>query len=486
MKKILFLLTLVLLSGLSFATSFYPADGATEAPYDCTLKVTLDEDFTPDKDFTVTIADESGNIIDTIKRFDEVQTFADGTQINVGPQLILGSGKEFIIQPHYGIIKPSSKYSVTFNDKVFSFTTKAGPQVKDTVTVSNSSRADFASIQGALDFISGLEGTYTIKVAPGSYYELLRYTGTANVIIQGDTSDYGQATQISYINCNDMNGSQSTRVSFYFTGANLILENLTFTNLADGQKAYITTNPYPSGNAQAETLFFAKGDGHTLTAYNCSFKGHQDTMQISGKCWFYHCYVEGDVDFIWGTADVALFESCYLRCLRYVKDRAYIFETRVGSQENPIVPKGFVLYNSIVTVDKNQLAFYGRRATAKEKAKSPYYDNAAIINTHFTGEGNVHSQKWYVGKEPVFFGDSSNVGWKEYNVSFDHLVGNPNGRWKDSADISPKVYKKEYSNRDQIMNRVFNTDTGKYQADKEKYWDLNATAKERGYPVPKK
>ena len=71
MKKILFcLLCLVLITSVSFAISFYPADGAVNAPYDTVLKISLDEDFSPDKDFTVTMADESGNVIDTIKRFD--------------------------------------------------------------------------------------------------------------------------------------------------------------------------------------------------------------------------------------------------------------------------------------------------------------------------------------------------------------------------------------------------------------------------------
>lgn len=500
MKKIaLSLLCLCCIFALP-AQTLYPAHEALDAPFDAQLQITFAENPVVAADAKVEIYDSEGILVDTILAQDETQVFADESVVNVGAQLIRTENNTVYITPHNGKLKPGATYSVKFPGiENWQFTTKALTKTfvdGAILTVNNAPEkndADFASIQAALDAVSALQGTYTLAIAPGTYYELLHYNGTANIIIQGPKDNKrGDNVIIQYINCNDLNKGQKERVSFYFNGekANLVLENVTLINLADSEKVYSSALKYPSGNAQAETIFFHNGKGHTLTAYNSTFKGHQDTMQISGKCWFYDCYIEGDVDYIWGYVDVALFENCELNCLRYKKDRAYIFECRVGLQTENIVPKGFVLYNSTVNVARRQTAFYARRATAVEKAKTPYYDQCALVNVAFKGEGSVHPMKYYVGKPPRFEGDSSHIGWKEYNVTFDDLQGTKptaetaDKRYKDSGDISKKIYKKEYANRDVIMNRVFNKETGKYQADTETYWDVNALAQERGYAVP--
>ena len=42
---------------------------------------------------------------------------------------------------------------------------------------------------------------------------------------------------------------------------------------------------------------------------------HQDTLQINGQAYLSNCYIEGDVDFMWG-AGPCFFENCRLRALR--------------------------------------------------------------------------------------------------------------------------------------------------------------------------
>ncbi len=480
-------------SAAAFSQTLFPANGAKDAFYDGSLSVTFAENAQISADTKVEILDENGNTVDVISAADEKQFFADGTEVAVGAQLLLKNKNTVLITPHNYKIEPGKTYSVKYPGiDEWKFTTKAKVEPKETITVDASrtdeNKADFISIQAALDSVADKEGTYTISLAPGLYYELLHYQGTANIILQGPKDNKrGDNCVIQYINCNDLNGGQSTRVSFFFNGADLTLENVTLINSADGEAVYSSAVKYASGNAQAETIYFRSGNGHHLAAYNSSFKGHQDTMQVSGKCWFYNCYIEGDVDFIWGTADVALFEECDLYCLRYVKDRAYIFETRVGSADNPLVPKGFVLYNSTVEIAKRQTAFYARRATAVEKAKTPYYDQCAIVNVKFKGEGDFNDMRWYVGKPPRATESPAHVGWKEYNVTFKELKGkkpaNTEKRYKDAGDIDKKTYKNEYSTRDQIMNRVFNTESKTYQADEATPWNINQYAIERGYTV---
>ena len=86
--------------------------------------------------------------------------------------------------------------------------------------------------------------------------------------------------------------------------------------------------------SQAEALYFAGGSAFTLAAFNSSFSSNQDTIQTSGRNWFYNCYIEGNVDFIWGTADAALFESCSLRFINDVGGGAAsysLFVARTGA-----------------------------------------------------------------------------------------------------------------------------------------------------------
>jgi len=498
MKKIVLGAMAAMLSLSAYAQTLYPANGSKDAAYDSQLVLTFDAAQTISSDTQVQILDASGKVVDVINAKDEVQNFTSGADVYVGPQLIRAEGNNVFVTPHNGKIKPQTAYTVKYPGVAsWSFTTKAAPSVNSVITVNNSTsadnKADFHSIQAALDAAAAApKGTYTISLAAGKYYELLRYTGESDIILQGPKDNKrGDNCVIEYINCNDLNKGQKERVSFYFQGnADLTLENVTLINSADGEKVYSSAVQYASGNAQAETIFFHNGKGHHLTAYNSSFKGHQDTMQISGKCWFYNCYVEGDVDYVWGYVDTALFEECDFNCVKYVKDRAYLFECRVGLKEEKLCPKGMVLFNSTVNVEENQTAFFARRATAVEKAKTNYYDQCAIINVKFQGPGSFNPMCYYVGKAPQFEGDSSNIGWKSYNVDFKNLTGKvkptketANKRYKDSAEITKKLYKAEYANRDLIMNRVFNKETGKYEADTEYAWDINQVARDRGYNV---
>jgi pectin methylesterase-like acyl-CoA thioesterase len=139
--------------------------------------------------------------------------------------------------------------------------------------------------------------------------------------------------------------------------------------------------------AQAEALDFAGGAAFTLAAFNSSFLSNQDTIQTSGRNWFYNCYVEGNVDFIWGSADAALFENCSLRFVNDLGGAAATYSlfvartgTTIAAGANGAVGKGYVLLNSTVSVDANVTAFFGRDA-----GSGTFYDQAALINVAFAG-----------------------------------------------------------------------------------------------------
>ena len=88
----------------------------------------------------------------------------------------------------------------------------------------------------------------------------------------------------------------SGSASFFIDGDDFTAENITFQNTAG-----------PVGQAVA-----ARISGDRATFINCRFLGFQDTLYTYGansRQYYLKCYIEGTVDFIFGSS-TALFDSC--------------------------------------------------------------------------------------------------------------------------------------------------------------------------------
>ena len=77
------------------------------------------------------------------------------------------------------------------------------------------------------------------------------------------------------------------------------LENLTVHNLT------------PHGGTQAEAL---RVNGDRCILRDCDFLSFQDTLLLTGRVYVTNCYIEGDVDFIWGQG-AAFFENCEIQAV---------------------------------------------------------------------------------------------------------------------------------------------------------------------------
>ena len=419
-----------------------------------------------------------GSEVDSIAFAGETQTFGT-TAINVGSQLVRVAGNTVFFTPHLGKLAYGTAYyvaipttsitgtltGVAFNGlsnlstvATWKFTTRAAPTLSAasvTVDGAQSSTANFRTLQGALGALAaGLPTatTVTINVAAGTYRELVHYAGpgaTQTINIIGPAgNNRGDNCIVQYANGNMVNGSTSTRAAVYFTGTNVVLQNITLKNT--GVRSVVS---------QAEALYFAGGSAYTLAAFNSSFSSNQDTIQSSGRNWFYNCYIEGNVDFIWGTADAALFESCSLRFINDVGGGAAsygLFVARTGATiaagANGTVPKGYVLLNSTVSVDANVTATFGRDA-----GTGAFYDQAALINVVFSGAGMLGAGIWNVTTAPLSLGDSSYVGWKSAGCSGLNLASLTTDP-KTSATIASQTT--EYDTRDHILNRVVTVTAG--------------------------
>ena len=484
----------------------YPAVGAESAYTDGALRITFDSEPTLNKSSFVAIFGDDGEIVDTITMSDEKQTTNANTVVKVSHQLVRVSGNNVYITPHFGKLENGKTYYVAIpegaitgkigeadfkglsNEKdaadAWKFTTRAARSASETMNVSTaeveataSGAPDFRTIYGALAAIGTTDdGSYTINVAAGEYYELVNAKLAATVTIVGPgTAECGTGTDstknavITYINHNDWNGGTDTRPSFYVTGnGNLVLKNLTIWNKT---RRGVDTD---KSEAQAEALYF-KSAG-TLAAYNCTFKSYQDTIQVGnkgGKAWFYKCYVEGDVDFLWGTADVALFEECTLKALndsaRSTKSedllvaRTYLKDNTIG--------KGFVVFNSEIEVEDEITLSFGRNAGSG----ADYYDQCAVVDTKVTGSGKL-SDAWWSEKEGYtpLEEHEAHVGWKDRNITSAAGTALSPGdkRLANTSAIEADVYSAEYNGRAVILNRVYNTESKEYETLATK-WDYS-------------
>lgn len=176
----------------------------------------------------------------------------------------------------------------------------------------------FTSVSEALEFAKSHD---EIHILPGIYNERVTIK-TPHLKIYGSDSE---STVITFnLGAFDLCEDGSKRGTFrsytmFIDAHDIYMEGLTIENSAgDGRKV---------GQALA---LYAEGEG--LKFRNCRFLGHQDTIftgplpdeavnhggfvgpkenaeRINGRQWYDNCYIEGDVDFIFGGASV-FFSNC--------------------------------------------------------------------------------------------------------------------------------------------------------------------------------
>lgn len=395
--------------------------------------------------------------------------------VKVGKELVMASGKTLVIKPH-AVLNPGTTYTVTVPEgivsgqeaKSWSFTTKASSTPSNnTITIGT----DFYSINGALQYLmsNSATGDWTINVPAGDYHEILGYYQASSPVnltlaggYNGEAGDYGANTRVFWNNSQALGNSQRTRQSFIWEGGNLTIKNMTFKN---------TANRADEGNVniQAETLYFdCTAD---LVVYNSSFSSYQDTLLIGnngGRAWFYKCLVEGDVDFIWGYANVALFENCKIVCLADgIKNDAKIFASRTPSSTT--TAKGFVLMNSSIVIQDDCKAAYGRSSGADTQA--------AVFNNTITteGDGTLASGLWGSASDTRVYEANGEmaVGYKDYNNTLNGSTVSTSSRTSNTADMSERLYNREYNGRYTILNRVFNSSTLAYETVSSP-WDISS------------
>ncbi|MEV0176498.1 pectinesterase family protein [Streptomyces sp. NPDC050803] len=174
------------------------------------------------------------------------------------------------------------------------------------------------SVQAAVDAVGG--PGWTIVVHPGTYREVVNVpAAAAELTIRGATRDPSDAV-IVHDNANgtqkpDGSGTYGTAGSATFTSAapGLTVRDLTLAN--DWLRA-----DHPEITGTQAVAAYVTGDRSYFE--NVRLLAHQDTLFVDttaltafDRQYFHHCYIEGDVDFVFGRA-TAVFEDCHFRTLQ--------------------------------------------------------------------------------------------------------------------------------------------------------------------------
>ena len=434
----------------------WPAAAATNESVDAPLKLVFDTPPTLGTGGTIRIFRKLDDaLIDTIKLSGEVDVIGptgatNVRKVNYSPIKIVGN--TVTIKPHNNKLAYGTEYYVAIANGVFTntslggtpfvgigksanwtFSTKAAAPTGSTLTVDDDGTADFRTVQGALNHAMktfAKADPVTINVSNGTYEELLFLRNKDNLTIKGESRDGVLIQATNYDTLNPGTGaSQAPTTTGTPAGgrALMLIETVDMLTL-DTLTMRNTTIRSASISAQAEVMYF-NSDGR-LVAKNASFFSEQDTLNLKGYAWFYHSLVAGNVDFIWGSSRVALFEESEIRSLgdsANASSGGYVLQARVASATD----KGYVFLNSSLTHGPGPGALHsdvpaGASYLARSAGSATAWDNIAFVNCKM--DNHINAAGWAglgVNGQPAPNPGTATAdsGWREYGST--DLAGTP-------------------------------------------------------------
>ncbi|MFE1801354.1 pectinesterase family protein [Streptomyces sp. NPDC059517] len=210
---------------------------------------------------------------------------------------------------------------------------------------------DHTTVQAAVTAASGTG--YTLVVAPGTYRETVAVSAARTELTWLGASEDARDVVIVYDNANgtqkpDGSGPYGTTGSATTTvqADGFTARDITFAN--DWLRA---DHPEITGT-QAVAI---KVQGDRSAFLHCRFLGHQDTLYADSialtafaRQYFAHCYVEGDVDFVFGRA-TAVFEHCHFRTLERTDLAGAPYGFVFAPSTAVANPRGYLVTDSRVT-----------------------------------------------------------------------------------------------------------------------------------------
>jgi pectinesterase len=210
-----------------------------------------------------------------------------------------------------------------------------------TITVATEGKCDFHTIQEAIATIpdSNTAGERTIiRIMPGKYLGPIFLPKTKqNVTFEGtDAANTVITYGLNVYETEEIQPMDKVRVPLGkgYRGTGVVI-------MANGFTASNVTFENTSGDhGQALAL---RIDGDRAVLRNCRLLGWQDTVMLNkGRQYFRDCYIEGRVDFIYGSA-TAVFDNCEI----HSKNGGHLTAASTPQDQ----PYGFVFINCRLTGD---------------------------------------------------------------------------------------------------------------------------------------
>lgn len=240
--------------------------------------------------------------------------------------------------------------------------TKVEAKEAKAMTLTVGAKEQYKTINEALKAMKAQTAeTYVIKIKAGTYREKLTID-VPNVLMIGEGNpkivyDDAEGTPLR---AGDTNGNKKTytmecgTVKITEKAKNFQAIGITFANDFPTEEARVDKRV--GGSVQA---FAMTNEADESSFYNCRFLGRQDTLYANkGKQYYKDCYIEGDVDFIFGQA-TAVFEKCEIKSLM-----------RAVANDGKAHSVGYVTAPSTLATDKGYL-FYKCHLTSD--IESPHY-----------------------------------------------------------------------------------------------------------------
>ncbi|XP_030463385.2 pectinesterase PPME1-like [Syzygium oleosum] len=306
-----------------------------------------------------------------------------------------------------------SQVNAWFQSNVQAFTARKGtldPNLEaaearsKVIRVRQDGGGDFKTVTAAIDSIpAGNSERVIISIAGGEYKEKIKIDRTKPfVTLYGSPKDMptltygGTARQYGTVD------SASLIVeSDYFVAANLVIAN---------------SAPRPDGKTPGAQAVALRISGDKSAFYNCRLLGFQDTLcDDRGFHFFKDCYIEGTVDFIFGSG-TSLYLSTELRVLGDNDLTIITAQARESSTEDT----GYSFVHCSITGTGNG-TFLGRAWKASPRVIFSYTDMSSVV-APIGWSDNFHPER----DRTVMFG--------EYRCS--GPGSNPAGRAKFAKQLS--------------------------------------------------
>jgi len=277
-------------------------------------------------------------------------------------------------------------------------------QTKYDFVVAKDGSGNFRTVQEAINAVPDFRKKETrIFIKKGVYKEKLILAECKTLVtfigesLNGTIITYDDYNQKKNIFGEDKGTSGSS--GFYIYGHDFSAENITFQNTAG-----------PVG--QAVAVFVA---GDRVKFKNCRFLGFQDTLYTYGResrQYYNHCYIEGTVDFIFGSS-TAVFDSCTI----YGKRSGYY--TAASTPENKKF--GYVFLNCNITGSAGVDSFLLGR---------PWRPYAKTVFLYCRMDKQVRAEGWSnwsnaANEKTAYYGEYKNTGVgarTDKRVSWRHLL----------------------------------------------------------------